>query len=97
MSKPKPDGESGTLACKLLGVDPSEAVLIGDSIFDLRCARSAGLAAIAVSYGSTDSETLRREAPDALFESPEALLQWVRETLSEQHEKTEKRDIDRAG
>ena len=78
---PKPAPESAFLACEKLGVDPSRAAFIGDSIYDLRCAKDAGAIPIAVAYGSTPAETLRKEDPAALFESPEALLQWAEQSL----------------
>jgi HAD superfamily hydrolase (TIGR01549 family) len=78
---PKPDRESALLACERLGVAPEEAVMIGDSIYDLRCARDAGCIPIGVAYGSTPLPTLEREAPAALFETPEALLAWAEQGL----------------
>lgn len=78
---PKPAPESALLACEKLGVEPSRAAFIGDSIYDLRCARDAGACPIAVSYGSTKAETLLNEKPAALFETPEALLHWAEQSL----------------
>ncbi len=78
VSQPKPDPESALLACKRLGVDPSRAVMVGDSVFDLRCARGAGLSCIAVAYGAGSRESLEAERPDELFDSPEELLAWTK-------------------
>jgi len=80
VQKPKPDGESALLACTRLGVRPQDTVLIGDSVFDIQCARNAGVASVAVSYGATPELVLARENPDALFAAPEDLLTWVRQT-----------------
>lgn len=77
VQRPKPNPESALLACRRLGVEPSRSVMIGDSVFDIRCAQGAGVAAFAVAYGSTPSEELAREHPDALFDSPESLLAWA--------------------
>lgn len=77
VAKPKPDPESAQLACRRLGVEPEEAVMIGDSIYDIRCARDAGVATVAVSYGATPYETLAAERPDLLFQTPEELRDWV--------------------
>jgi pyrophosphatase PpaX len=78
VSLPKPDPESALLACERLGVDPSRAVMVGDSVFDLRCARDAGLSCIAVAYGAGSRETLLAEQPDFLFDTPEELLAWAK-------------------
>lgn len=83
---PKPHPESAFEACRRLQADPSRTMMVGDSIYDIRCAKAAGVAAIAVSYGSTDARTLLREHPDGLFESPSALLAWVRESIFYSHE-----------
>ncbi|RYG42746.1 HAD family hydrolase [bacterium] len=78
VTHPKPDPESARLACERLGVRPEEAAMVGDSVYDLRCAREAGLTAIAVGYGAASVDTLRAESPDLLFDTPEALLEWAR-------------------
>jgi pyrophosphatase PpaX len=78
---PKPHPDSAWLACERLGVPPEEAVFIGDSIFDIRCAQSAALAAVAVTYGSGARDALFNEQPDLVVETPEELLEWVRASL----------------
>ncbi len=77
VENPKPSPDSAFLACERLGVSPREAVFIGDSIYDMQCARSAGIATIAVSYGSSAEEALLAEHPDHLIRSPEQLLEWA--------------------
>ena len=78
---PKPDPESAFLACERLGVAPEETLFIGDSIYDLRCARGAGCTPIGVAYGSTPLPILADESPAELFETPEALLAWAEQGL----------------
>ncbi|HWD40789.1 MAG TPA: HAD family hydrolase [Fimbriimonas sp.] len=78
---PKPAPDSALLACERLGVSPSECVFIGDSVFDLRCGRAAGMASVAVSYGAGNREALLEESPDLLFDSPEDLLAWAQEAF----------------
>ena len=82
VANPKPDPEAARLACERLAVRTEEAVMIGDSIFDMRCGRKAGCATIAVLYGSGRKEDLLAEAPDAIMETPDDLLQWIEEGLS---------------
>ena len=55
--KPAPD--MALAACSQLGVDPSEAIMVGDSAVDMVMAHSAGLAAaIGVASGSMPGEAL---------------------------------------
>jgi pyrophosphatase PpaX len=77
VERPKPDPQSATRACELLGVQPHRALMIGDSVYDVRCARQAGVACIAVTYGAGQPDVLAAEAPDLMIETPEALLAWA--------------------
>lgn len=81
--QPKPHPESALLACSRLGVEPREAVMIGDSIFDIQCARDAGVTPVAVGFGASDRSTLLAESPAAYFETPADLLDWVSCSLLE--------------
>jgi len=81
--QPKPNAESAILACRKLGVAPHETVMIGDTVYDMRCARDAGVAPVAVGFGASTIESLLAETPAAFFETPELLLEWARESLLE--------------
>jgi HAD superfamily hydrolase (TIGR01549 family) len=83
VTHPKPDPESALLACSRVGVDPVEAVMVGDSLYDLRCARAAGVTSIGVSYGSATKEALAAEKPRVIFDSPDALLAWAQDAFLE--------------
>ncbi len=78
VTHPKPHPESVISACRLLGVQPNVALLIGDSIFDLKCAHAAGAAAAAVLYGAGTRQDLLAERPELVFENPLDLLDWSR-------------------
>jgi HAD superfamily hydrolase (TIGR01549 family) len=78
---PKPDPESARLACARLNVETHEALFIGDSVFDMQCAKGAGNATLAVGYGSGKPEALKKETPDLFVRSPEDLLAWATESL----------------
>ncbi len=78
---PKPSPESARLACARLGVEPHQALMIGDAIYDVRCARDAGVMAVAVAYGAGAREALAAEEPDLMFDTPEALLAWAHTAL----------------
>jgi pyrophosphatase PpaX len=79
--RPKPDPESALLACERLGVEPGESVFIGDSIYDMRCAKDAGMTCVAVAYGAGDRALLEAEMPDVLFDTPEELFAWGQEAI----------------
>lgn len=80
---PKPHPESAILACSLLGVLPERTAFVGDSVFDLQCARDARLASvIAVSYGGGTETALRAERPDGVFPTPDALLHWAHQQVA---------------
>ena len=51
----------------------SEVVIIGDSIYDIRCGVPYGATTIAVASGKTAAKTLRAENPRHFFESAEDL------------------------
>lgn len=69
--KPDPVGLLRLLA--EAGVDPGQAVMVGDSAIDVRTGRAAGVRTIGVRYGF-DPEGLLREAPDHLVEHPRDLV-----------------------
>ena len=85
---PKPSPDPALLAIERLGVSAENAIMIGDSVFDLRCARGAGLRSGAVLYGAGKKEDLLAETPDFVFTTPTDLLDWVC-NLIEQHHATE--------
>ena len=49
-----------------------DVVIIGDSIYDVRCGVPHGARTIAIASGKTSAEKLRAENPDHFFESAEA-------------------------
>ncbi|CAN5607367.1 HAD family hydrolase [soil metagenome] len=72
-SKPAPDIFTAALE-KLDGVKASEALVIGDTRFDMQAAAKAGLRAIALTCGGTDEETLRAAGASAVYRDPADLL-----------------------
>jgi HAD superfamily hydrolase (TIGR01549 family) len=85
-SKPEPDIFTAALE-KLDGVTVDEAVVVGDTRFDMEAAAKAGLRAIAVTCGGTDERTLRaagalavyRDAANLLF-SYDAIIHKLRDS-----------------
>jgi len=71
----KPDPEPLLLAARRLRVPPRDCAYVGDSPFDMRAARAAGMHGIAVTWGKIHGrESLEREEPDAIVDSPGDLL-----------------------
>ena len=56
-----------------LGVAPAEAVMVGDTTFDLAMARAAGVGAIGVTWGVHDEVRLRAERPLEVVRDPGSL------------------------
>jgi pyrophosphatase PpaX len=70
----KPDPEPLLLAAERLGVDPNECAYVGDSPFDIRAAKAAGMFAVAVTWGGIhDRQKLEAEQPDAIVDTAEDL------------------------
>ncbi len=65
--KPHPDLLLASLV--ELRVDARHALMVGDTTFDLQMARSAGVPAIGVTWGSHDAEMLAGERPLRLVDS----------------------------
>lgn len=77
VTRPKPAPEIlHTALSRLPGppVPASEAVFVGDSVYDLRCGRDARVATIAAGWGQTAPEVLRVEGPGACAGFPLDLL-----------------------
>jgi pyrophosphatase PpaX len=71
----KPDPEPLLLAAERLGADPAETAYVGDSPFDVRAAKAAGMFAVAVTWGRIhDRSRLEAEEPDAIVDKAEELL-----------------------
>jgi pyrophosphatase PpaX len=71
----KPDPEPLLLGAERLGADPAATAYVGDSPFDVRAAKAAGMFAVAVTWGRIhDRERLEAEQPDAIVENAEELL-----------------------
>jgi pyrophosphatase PpaX len=76
--KHKPDPEPLLLAAERMGVDPTTAAYVGDSPFDIRAAKAAGMYAVAVTWGRIhERDRLEREEPDAIADAAEELLELL--------------------
>jgi pyrophosphatase PpaX len=74
----KPDPEALLLALGRLRVDAARAAYVGDSPFDVRAAKAAGMTAVAVAWGGIHPvERLEAEEPDAVVYGPSELAHVV--------------------
>lgn len=79
--KHKPDPEPVNIALERLGSKPENAVMLGDTLFDIQCSHNAGIGAILVSWslalaGKT-KEDLGEDAPEYIIDTPEELFEII--------------------
>lgn len=70
----KPDPQGVLTALERLGVPPERAALIGDTTYDVRAARAAGVTPIALACGGIGVDELRASGADAVYGNPSELL-----------------------
>ncbi|MGH8018211.1 MAG: HAD family hydrolase [Opitutaceae bacterium] len=63
----KPQRQFSEHALERLGVNPSEAVLVGDSPHDIEAARSAGIRVMCVTTGTHSAEELHAAGADGVY------------------------------
>ncbi|SEP41966.1 phosphoglycolate phosphatase [Nitrosovibrio sp. Nv6] len=69
LPKKKPDPMPLLHACKQFGIEPSEMLLIGDSLNDAQAARAAGCRVFCVPYGYNEGRDVRELDCDAIVSS----------------------------
>jgi phosphoglycolate phosphatase len=65
-------------------VEPEQAIMVGDSVFDLLMARNAGVDSVAVGYGAQTLAALREHGPRLAVEEFSELRAWLGGNSSEQ-------------
>lgn len=75
--RPKPAADPVLEACRRLGVQPEEAIFIGDSLHDLGSAQAASCPFLAVTYGSATRPDFIAHGADLLVDTPEELRTWI--------------------
>ena len=70
--KPKPYGDGLLQCCKALGVEPAEAIYVGDAPTDGKAARAAGMQSIGVVWGSFEEAVVGPEF-DTVVATPSEL------------------------
>ncbi|NIR32234.1 MAG: phosphoglycolate phosphatase [Gammaproteobacteria bacterium] len=79
LERAKPDPMPLRHAADFFGVQPTESLMLGDSVSDVRAARAAGFQVICVTYGYNHGMDIRDARPDAVIDS----LAQVRGLLEE--------------
>lgn len=69
LSRKKPDPEPLLHAARYFEVGPGEALMVGDSVSDVKAARAAGFRVVCVSYGYNHGMDIRAAQPDAVIDS----------------------------
>lgn len=59
--------------CKLLGVQPSECIYVGDSPYDIQAGNAAGCPTVAVTWGMFDRALLEEQSPTCAISLPDEL------------------------
>ncbi|MBI6019220.1 pyrophosphatase PpaX [Clostridium perfringens] len=75
--KHKPEGEPVLKACENLGVSPSEALMVGDSPYDILAGKNAGAKTCGVKYTALPIEKLQESKPDFYVDKPLEILELV--------------------
>ena len=71
----KPHPAMVTECCDETGMNPADAIVIGDAIYDMQMAKAAGAKAIGVSWGYASVEDLVAAGADAIVRHPKDLLE----------------------
>jgi len=69
LPKKKPDPMPLLHAAKFFNVDPEQALMIGDSISDVKAARAAGFRIVCMSYGYNHGVDIHEAKPDGVMDS----------------------------
>ena len=65
----KPDPAPLLHAAQFFGVDPAQALMVGDSVSDVTAARAAGFQIVCMSYGYNHGVDIRESNPDAVIDA----------------------------
>jgi len=63
----------------ILKVEPDEALMVGDHIWDIACAKAAGLGNVGITSGASTKEALLQAGADAVLDQIGRLPAWLME------------------
>jgi phosphoglycolate phosphatase len=69
LPRQKPDPLPLLHAAEHFGVRPEDALMVGDSVSDVKAARAAGFGIVCMSYGYNHGRDIREAGPDAVMDS----------------------------
>lgn len=69
LPRKKPDPLPLLHAAEHFGVDPGDALMVGDSVSDVKAARAAGFGIVCMTYGYNHGQDIRDANPDAVLDS----------------------------
>lgn len=73
----KPNGEPVLKACDMLKIKPEEAIMVGDSYYDILCGKNAGAKACVVNYTALPLEEILKYNPDYTVDSIKELVEFI--------------------
>ncbi|PRX05432.1 UNVERIFIED_ORG: phosphoglycolate phosphatase [Martelella mediterranea] len=73
----KPNPAMVLECCDETGMRPEQAVVVGDSVFDIQMACAAGASAIGVSWGYGAPDALKQSGAMAIAATPDDILKYV--------------------
>lgn len=76
-SRHKPDPDPLNLAADIMRVDRTRCIYIGDQLWDIMAAKSAGMISGAALWGEGDGDVLSQAQPDYLFKKPCDVLKAI--------------------
>ncbi len=73
----KPAADPVDAALRRLQASPSDALMVGDGVFDIRSGAAAGVTTAAAMWGTRDREAVLAAAPDYVLEKPDGVIPLV--------------------
>ncbi|SHI63324.1 pyrophosphatase PpaX [Geosporobacter subterraneus DSM 17957] len=73
----KPDPTPARMALEAMGGRAEEAVLVGDSPFDIQCAKNTGMVSVAVGWSALPREVYMQYEPDYVVDTMEELVELI--------------------
>ncbi len=78
-SRSKPHPQMLEEILRQLRIEPAQALMVGDTEYDMRMARQAGVHPVAVSYGVHERQRLARFDPLVCLDNISELIDWLAE------------------
>lgn len=78
VTEPKPNPQPAQICCQRLGLEPKDALMVGDSKHDIACGNKAGCTTAMVGWALCDMKKLEGvEKPDLIISDVEQLIKYV--------------------